>query len=218
MATSILGASRSGLMIACLRHHQLYSEKRARDLLFDAIESILVNHLPPGNLSRLTREAAWQARHAAVEMRYPFHNWESASCAVGNAMLHAGVLLDEGGRAVELETARVVRLREGFRDRTEAWLIEFLIGQLGDVSVRDHKALGHALFRQFDPVVPIEALEQRAVHLLERLSSRVRPRHDGIYEVIESRQEPGDQTGIFAAKRPPISAASAIRPTEQRTD
>ena len=48
---------------------------------------------------------------------------------------------------------------------TEAYLIEFLIAKLGDISIRDHKALAHALFRQFDPSVSMEDLEDRVDRL-----------------------------------------------------
>lgn len=190
-ASGASGASRSGLMIACLRENLLYSEKRARDLLFRAMERILEEKRPPAILSRLTREAAWQARTAASETGYVFHNWEPASRAVSSAMLNAGVLLDESGLPIlpglQAQAARVVRLEESFRDRTEAYLLEFLISKVGDVSTRDHKALAHALFRQFDPAVSMEDLEDRAVLLLARLSDRVRLGEDGVYSIMESR-------------------------------
>jgi len=41
------------------------------------------------------------------------------------------------------------------------------------VTVRDHRALAHVLFRQFDPEVPIGDLEDRVVILLARLADRV---------------------------------------------
>src|SRR6185436_18995050 len=126
----------------------LYSEKRARDLLFWAMESILAEGRPPMILARLTREAAWKARSAAETAGYAFHNWEPASRAVSGAMLNAGALLDENGALIapgmQAQAARVVRFRDGFRDRTEAYLVEFLIAKIGDVSTRDHKALAHA--------------------------------------------------------------------------
>ena len=184
-ASGSLRASRSGIMIACLRDNLLYSEKRARDLLFQMFEQILADRRPPAILSRLTREAAWHASRAGMDAGYIFHNWEPASRAVSNAMLNAGVLLDENGARItpglHAQAAHVVRVDADFRDRTEAYLIEFLIARLGDVSTRDHKALAHALFRQFDPAVSMEDLEDRAVLLLARLSDRVSLRDDGVY-------------------------------------
>ena len=48
-----------------------------------------------------------------------------------------------------------------------------LIDWLGNVTTRDHKALAHALFRQFDPGVPLYDLEDRVVILLARLADEV---------------------------------------------
>jgi hypothetical protein len=48
-----------------------------------------------------------------------------------------------------------------------------LIERLGDVGTRDHMALAHALFRQFDRGVPMEDLEDRVVILLAQLAQHV---------------------------------------------
>jgi hypothetical protein len=48
-----------------------------------------------------------------------------------------------------------------------------LIDRLRDVSTRDHTALAHALFRQFDRGVPLDDLEDRVVILLAQLADRV---------------------------------------------
>ena len=84
-----------------------------------------------------------------------------------NAMLAAGVLLTDNGTRIPTGIAAlgtaIAGLNEGYQDRTEAYLLEFLIRNLGDVSTRDHRALAHALFRQFDRNIPMEDLEDRVV-------------------------------------------------------
>ncbi len=180
--------SRSHQMMGCLRESMLYSEKRARDLLFNAVEQIVSSRAAPPILSRLARESAACARGAAQRARYPFSNWEPASKAVINAMLHAGVLLTANATPVlaglAAQATPVARLRENHRDRTEAYLIEFLIAKLGDIRIRDHRALAHALFRQFDPSVSMEDLEDRVVLLLATLAGRVTLREDGLYAIV----------------------------------
>jgi hypothetical protein len=174
-------------MVGCLRESMLYSEKRARDMLFSAVEQIVSGRAAPPILSRLARESAACARSTAQRARYEFSNWEPASKAVINAMLLAGVLLTANGTPVlpglAAQATPVVSLRENHRDRTEAYLIEFLIAKLGDIGIRDHKALAHALFRQFDPSISMEDLEDRVVLLLATLAGRVSLREDGLYAI-----------------------------------
>lgn len=179
---------RSGQMVHCLREHLLYSEKRARDLLFSAIERITNDNLNSATaliLSRLTREAIHSARLRAQETGFEFSNWDPAGKAVIHAMLGAEVLLTDDGcsvpHGIAARATRIAALKQDFRDLTEAYLIEFLIRNMSDVCVRDHRALAHALFRQFDPSISMEDFEDRVVILLATLSSRVVLREDGVY-------------------------------------
>jgi hypothetical protein len=160
----------------CLRKELLYSEKRPRDILFREIEQ-LVSEGEPKILSRLTREAAARARHHAEGIDFEFAPWETASKAVVKAMLCAGVLLAADGQAIPpgitAQATPVVALKDRYRDITEAFLLRVLIDRLGDVTTRDHTALAHALFRQFDRGVPLEDLEDRVVILLAQLANEV---------------------------------------------
>jgi hypothetical protein len=177
-------------MVTCLRDHMLYSEKRARDLLFLAIEGLLRDRrdsLGPLILSRLTRDSIQEARRRAHAANFDFSNWDPGGKAVIQAMLGAGVLLTSDGSAVSpgilAQATKVTGLKAHFRDLTEAYLLEFLIRKLGDVRVRDHRALAHALFRQFDPSISMEDFEDRVVILLAMLSSRIDLREDGAYAI-----------------------------------
>jgi hypothetical protein len=128
-------------------------------------------------LSRLTREAAARARREAETLGFAFGHWDTASKAVIKAMLCAGVLLTIDGSpilpGITAQATVVAGLLEGYLDITEAFLLEFLIERLQDVTTRDHTALAHALFRQFDPGVPMEELEDRVVILVAQLVDRI---------------------------------------------
>lgn len=182
-------------MVNCLRGAFLYAEKRARDMLFEALEPILGDdncRRCPLIVSRLTREAANRARCAAQFAGYDFNNWDTAGKAVINAMLRAGVLLTRNNSPIPPDitgqATEVAALKDGYRDTTEAYLLEFIIRELGDVTIRDHTPLAHALFRQFDPNVPMDDLEDRVVLLMARLTDRVVLNASGTYVVRESPQ------------------------------
>jgi NhaP-type Na+/H+ or K+/H+ antiporter len=93
------------------------------------------------------------------------------------ALLMAEALLTLDGTAIPMgitaQAAVVGGMRDDYCDVTEAFLLEFIIRRLGDVTTRDHTALAHALFRQFDPRVSRDELEDRVVILLARLADHV---------------------------------------------
>ena len=176
-------------MVNTLRQDFIYSEKRSRDILFQEIEKIVYEAGAKPTISRLTREAGARARRHAEVVGYDLSNWDTAARATINAMLRAGALLSEDGYPIPLtiaaQAAPVFALAKRFQDLTEAHLLEFLIRKLGDVTVRDHTALTHALFRQFDPNVSMEDLEDRVVVLLAGLSDRLILTPDGTYCAVE---------------------------------
>jgi hypothetical protein len=163
-------------MVECLRREWLYSEKRARDFVFTAVDGV-IQEQSPAMLSHLARETARTARRLAEDAGVPFDHWNTVTKAVIKSMVLAQSLLaaDDTPIALDVGTqaATVGGLRPDYRDATEAYLIEFLIGRMGNVTPRDHTALAHALFRQFDPNISRDSLEDRVVILLARLSDRV---------------------------------------------
>jgi hypothetical protein len=189
--------ARSREMANCLRKELLYSEKRPRDVVFQAIEGLLAEQQQTGEhriLSRLTREAAARAERHARETTAV--RWDMTSRTVINAMIGAQVLLTPAGQPIKSDiTAQatpVAVVRVEFQDLTEAFLLETLIERLNDVTTRDHRALAHVLFRQFDRSVPLADLEDRVVLLLARLADRVELQGDryvvrGPGETIPSR-------------------------------
>jgi hypothetical protein len=106
-------------------------------------------------------------------------------------MIGAEVLLTPDGRPIRSDiTAQatpVAVVRDEFEDLTEAFLLERLIQRL-DVTTRDHRALAHVLFRQFDRSVPLADLEDRVVMLLARLADRVELQGDRY--VARARPDP----------------------------
>ena len=178
-------------MVNCLRENFIYSDKRARDCVFAAMEEILAAARELGESLRLARLTPRGAPSVPANPReqtgYEFNSWDITTKAVINSMLGAGVLLAEDGAPVPLDiraqATPIAALRKHYQDFAEAYLLECLIRNLGDVRIRDHKALAHALFRQFDPTVSIEELEDRVVMLLATLNDRVVLREDGTYAV-----------------------------------
>jgi hypothetical protein len=176
--------ARSHQMMECLRAEFLYTEKRIRDLLFREIEALLAITAPVA-VSRLIRAAAARACRRAARLGLPSANWNIASRATVHAMLAAGVILRPDGspilRTPDATSNQAAALQPNFPDATEAFLLEFLIRKLGDVTPRDHTALAHVLFRQFDPSIPLANLEARVSDLLSSLSHRVLLTPDGTY-------------------------------------
>jgi hypothetical protein len=183
--TTNVGYSRSRQMVSALRREFLYSEKRVRDALFRVLADCVTVDGPPRTVSRLAREAALLGRRRAVEIGLDPVNWDIAAKATTNAMLGAGVLMDPNGVpipwSISAQATAVTGLLPEYVDRTEAYLLEVLIRKLGDITSRDHTALAHALFRQFDRNVSMEELEDRVVVLLASLADRIGLGNGGSY-------------------------------------
>jgi hypothetical protein len=165
-------------MVECLRGKFLYCEKRARDFIFDAVEEIIKRARGRRlRLHRLRRFSTDLARKNALARGYGFLNWEIGTKTTLHAMLRAGALQTHPNHSVSphfrVETLEITGLLPDFRDRTESFLLGFIIQELGDVTTRDHTALAHALFRQFDPSVSREDMEDRVTFLLARLAGTV---------------------------------------------
>src|SRR5690349_17175280 len=93
--------SRSRQMVNCLRQECLYSEKRARDLVFAALERLLARSSDePMMVSRLTREAARLAALAGRQQGFDFPNWMPATKAVVKTLLMSGCVVGPGGEPI----------------------------------------------------------------------------------------------------------------------
>lgn len=185
--------ARTVQMVSCLREEFVYSEKRVRDLIFQGMDQVM--HEGPSasraiTVSKLTRDAAAWARELANRAGFEFGHWDTACKAVAKAMLGARVMLAADGSPIPLnvgsQAAEVARLQFGYPDITEAYMVGVVIRKLGNVTLRDHTALAHALFRQFDRSVPIWEMEDRVVSLLAMLADRVALDASGVYCVMDS--------------------------------
>lgn len=183
--------ARSAQMMAALRAAFLYSEKRARECVFASAEKALASSERVPTLSALIRSTLHLARVHAASIGYELANSETVTRAVFNAMVRAGALLGLNGQPISSGVRSYADHVEGFaedyRDLTESFLLEFLIEALGDVRPRDHLALAHVLFRQFDTNVPVTDLEDRVVTLLANISDRIDVCDSGTYVVRPER-------------------------------
>lgn len=185
--------ARSRRMVNCLRQELLYSEKRPRDILFGAIENLLAEQPEGVIVARLTRESVRAARREAERRGLDFSNWSTVGTAVMKTLLRSESLLSPAGEpipfGVSAHAAPVGSLRHDYQDRAEGYLLEVLLQRLGDVTPRDHTALAHVLFRQFDPNVPMQDLEDRVAILLAQLAHRVAMEGD-VYLVRDAASTP----------------------------
>ncbi len=180
-------------MIQCLRKNLLYSEKRVRDILFRAARQEMSWHLQNQStvmLARLAREIESLGRQWGADAAVEVTNWHMPTKAVVNTMLRAGVLLAADHRPIppglSANAAAIAALAPDFETRSEVFLVEFLIRKLGDVTTRDHKAMAHALLRQFDPNVPMDDMEDHISVLISRLEGSVVLTEDGLYSPVAS--------------------------------
>jgi len=176
---------RTSIIIQSLKQSFMYSEKKPRDFVFRSVDSVLNESADSIMLARLTREASARAQHDAGLVCFVFNNWEITAQAVMNAMLSAGVLLSPEGTPVAAgvtsQAALIAGLKPEFRNLTEAFLLEHIIRRVGDVGPRDHKALAHALFRQFDRSISMDDCEDRVAVLIATLVGSIELSSDGVY-------------------------------------
>src|ERR1044072_6457021 len=124
-------------MVHCLCQEFLYSEKRPRDWLFRAMEEVILDsdqEAGPLIVAKLSRDAGQRARLSAASSNLELSHWQTASKAVINAMLAAGVLLSNGEKeitpGITAQATEVVALKPDYTEATEMYLLEFLIRRM----------------------------------------------------------------------------------------
>lgn len=145
---------RSDLMERVLRNRRIGSPAIPRKHLFDAVEEILKEDSDvQWTVVKLTDEARERAIKAAEKGGYTRpQNWYAISGCFMRMMVAAGALIKSDGTPISpgLKTASTV-VKEpapAFRDRCEAFLVEYIIKEMGDVTVEDDYQLGLCLFQQ----------------------------------------------------------------------
>ena len=119
-------------MMNCLRQNLLYSEKLVRNVLFRAIEQVLLdnrNQAGAITFSRLVREASIRGRRDGETARIDGISWDMSARAVLNMMLNAGALLDRFGNpvppGVAAHAAPIAGLHSECERLSEAYLWNF---------------------------------------------------------------------------------------------
>ena len=75
----------------------------------------------------------------------------------------------------------VVEISPTVEDDAEAYLIEYIIRDLGNVTEFEHSPLAHAVLRQFDTGADMGALKDRVAFLISRIAERVSLDESGTY-------------------------------------
>jgi len=179
------GRRRTEQMISCLKKRRIYSPKTIRDYIFKSLkETTTQSTLIPLSASQLNRQVCTTAQVQAKADGIAFDYWYAASDAVLEMMFAAGVLLDENKQPIrpslQARGTRVHGIVPDFEDRCEAFLLEYLIKSLQDITQRDRTALAHALFKVDPKQKSIFDMQDRVDELLVQLQGAVHENDDGI--------------------------------------
>lgn len=182
------GQTRTASMVKVLKDHSIYSPKDIRDCLFHGIKQAFESSGGvPKSAGQLLREAAVFAQQEAAADGLTFQYWPAARGGVLQMMLRAGVLLDVDGNPVhsgiQARGTTVGSLKAQFEDECEAFLLSFVINELGDVTERDTTALAHALFKQSPKKASLDQLMDRVDELFNRFGDRISESDDGFLRV-----------------------------------
>jgi hypothetical protein len=179
------GHGRTTQMQQCLKNRYIYSPKLIWNYIFSTLHSqsnkLCTN---PVTVSQLLREARIKAEQVATSEGVKFDFWPSASDGVLENLVAAGALLDAQGTSIKpgphARGTKVYGLQTDFEDCCEAYLLEYLITALGDVTwPRDRTAIAHALFKVGPSRKEVYELQERVDELLVRLRDRVIEKEGG---------------------------------------
>jgi hypothetical protein len=194
--------ARSGELIKCLENRKIYCEKRVRDIFFQILEETTKQ----GNkltVARLQQEFVSQAGQISdSRLNLEPRKWDKAANYMVKLLLLSEVLHDDQSQAIKRSDPAAMSkpvhgVAEGFRDVAEAYLLLCLVKDLGNITEDDHRAIAHALFRQFDQSVPLIDLEERVALLFALLKDEISKDEEGRYSpqsratVLPMRAAPG---------------------------
>lgn len=179
------GHERTVQMQKCLKDRYMYSPKLIRDYIFAALRSAMGSlSATPVTVSQLVRQASTKAEGDAKGEGVKYDFWRAAHDGVLENLVGAGALLDEHKATIKpgphARGTKVYELQLDFEDRCEAYLLEYLITALGDVTwPRDRTAIAHALFKVGPSRKEVYELQEKVDELLVRLRDRVVEKKDG---------------------------------------
>jgi hypothetical protein len=142
----------------------------------------------PVTVSRLLRETSDEAQKKAAVESVVFDHWPTATTGILENLVAAGALLDEQKASIkpgpQARGTKVSELQGDFEEACEAYLLEYLISALGNVTwPRDRTAIAHALFKVGPSRKEVYELQERVDELLVRLRDRVVEKMGGILVV-----------------------------------
>jgi len=75
----------------------------------------------------------------------------------------------------------VSEISEGVMDDAEAYMIEYIIRDLGNVTEFEHVPMAHAVLREFDSAIDRGAQKDRVALLIAKIADRVTLDELGVY-------------------------------------
>jgi hypothetical protein len=171
-------------MIKCLKDRYIYSPKDIRDLFFRAFNEISPSlATEPLKAGAIAVAALNKAKEMALVEGIEYTYWPAAADAILEMMLAAGALERADGTTLKpsahARAEKVSVIAPDFENRCEMFLLEFLVGKLGNVTVRDRTSLAHALLKVSPKEKQVFELQERVDELLLLLRDRMSEGQDG---------------------------------------
>jgi len=171
---------RSRDMRALLHRAKIFNEKPIRDLLFKEVKPIVDDE--PLQLSKFRRALA--ADSFSISGFTDRGKWDTQVYFFVRLLLLSGTLLGSNGPLVHgagSDGLEVVKLSPTLQDDAEAYLVEHVIRELGNVTEFEHCPLAHAVFRCFSDDVDIFDLKDRVAFLISKFADRLSLSETGTY-------------------------------------
>jgi hypothetical protein len=183
-ATSKYRTSPSKQMEDILRKRQVGTHPRTRKYLFDAFRSVIGSSAGGMSVPKLRSDAADQAQQAAGADGHTEKDWKTASRCFLAMLLGSESLLDTAGSVIprghRAAASTAGDLKEDYRLRSNAFLIETLIRERGELREEESYSAGLAIFQtgSADPTPDYE-IESQMGQIVELLLKDQRITFDG---------------------------------------
>ena len=173
---------RSRQMRASVQKARLFTEKPTRDLLFKTVKPIVSRQRL--QLSALRRTLAEESFAASGYSDSDKLKWDAQVYFFCRLLVFSGSLQGAAGalsHGAAADGTEVHEISPTVEDDAEAYLIEYIIRDLGNVTEFEHCPLAHAILRQFDSAAEMGALKDRVAFLISRIADRVSLDESGTY-------------------------------------
>ena len=171
---------RSRMMRASVQKAKLFNEKPIRDLLFKSVKQIVTRgRLQLSALRRTLAEESFPASGFTDKLK-----WDAQIYFFCRLLVFSGTLQGPGGplsHGAAADGTEVHEISPTVEDDAEAYLIEYIIRDVGNVTEFEHSPLAHAILRRFDPTMDMGALKDRVAFLISKISDRVTLDESGTY-------------------------------------